>query len=66
MTKYLEAHEGLTEWQNVMGSFVVIIKAKFIRICIYLIRPVQPGPGAHPAYCKMGTGSSPGLEAAGA
>ena len=22
--------------------------------------PVQTGPGAHPAYCKMGTGSFPG------
>ena len=22
--------------------------------------PVQTGPGAHPASCKMGTGSSPG------
>ena len=24
--------------------------------------PVQTGPGAHPASCKMGTGSSPGLK----
>ena len=23
--------------------------------------PVQPGPGAHPVSCKMGTGSSPGV-----
>jgi hypothetical protein len=28
--------------------------------------PVQTGPGAHPACCKMGTGSFPGVEAAGA
>ena len=28
--------------------------------------PVQTGPGAHPALCKMGTGSFPGVEAAGA
>ena len=24
--------------------------------------PVQTGPGAHPAYCKMGTGSFPGVK----
>ena len=24
--------------------------------------PVQTGPGAHPAYCKMGTGSLPGVK----
>jgi len=23
-------------------------------------RPSRPAPGAHPASCKMGTGSSPG------
>ena len=28
--------------------------------------PVQTGPGAHPASCKIGTGSFPGVEAAGA
>jgi len=28
--------------------------------------PVQTGPGAHPASCRMGTGSLPGVEAAGA
>jgi len=28
--------------------------------------PVQTGPGAHPAYCKMGTGSFSEAEAAGA
>ena len=28
--------------------------------------PVQTGPGAHPAPCTMGTGSFPGVEAAGA
>jgi len=28
--------------------------------------PVQTGPGAHPASCKMGTGFFPGVEAAGA
>ena len=28
--------------------------------------PVQNGPGAHPASCKMGTGSFPGVQAAGA
>jgi len=28
--------------------------------------PVQTGPGAHPASCSMGTGSFPGVEAAGA
>ena len=27
---------------------------------------VQTGPGVHPASCKMGTGSFPGVEAAGA
>jgi len=27
--------------------------------------PVQTGPGAHPAFCKMGTGSFPGVSAAG-
>ena len=27
---------------------------------------VQTGPGAHPASCTMGTGSFPGIEAAGA
>ena len=27
--------------------------------------PVQTGPGAHPASCTMGTGSSPGLERPG-
>ena len=27
-------------------------------------RPVQTGPGAHPASCTMGTGSFPGVEAA--
>jgi len=26
------------------------------------IPPVQTGPGAHPASCKMGTGSFPGVE----
>ena len=25
-----------------------------------IFRPVQTGPGAHPAICKMGTGSFPG------
>ena len=24
--------------------------------------PVQTGPGAHPAFCTMGTGSFPGVE----
>jgi hypothetical protein len=28
--------------------------------------PVQTGPGVHPASCAMGTGSFPGVEAAGA
>jgi hypothetical protein len=28
--------------------------------------PVQNGPGAHPASCTMGTGSFPGIRAAGA
>jgi len=28
--------------------------------------PVQTGPGAHPASCKMSTGSFPGVKAAGA
>jgi hypothetical protein len=28
--------------------------------------PVQTGPGAHPAFYTMGTGSFPGVEAAGA
>ena len=28
--------------------------------------PVQTGPGAHPASCTVGTGSFPGVEAAGA
>ena len=27
--------------------------------------PVKTGPGAHPASCTMGTGSFPGVEAAG-
>jgi len=27
--------------------------------------PVLAGPGAHPASCTMGTGSFPGVEAAG-
>jgi len=27
--------------------------------------PAQTGPGAHPAYCTMGTGSFPGVEAVG-
>jgi len=27
--------------------------------------PVQTGPGAHPSSCTMGTGSFPGVEAAG-
>ena len=27
--------------------------------------PVQTGPGVHPASCKMGTGSFPGVNAAG-
>jgi hypothetical protein len=26
--------------------------------------PIQTGPGAHPASCTMGTGSSPGVESA--
>jgi len=24
--------------------------------------PVQTGPGAHPTFCTMGTGSSPGIK----
>ena len=28
--------------------------------------PVQTGPGAHPASCKIGTGSFPGVKAVGA
>jgi len=28
--------------------------------------PVQTGPGAHPAFCTMGTGSLSGRNAAGA
>jgi hypothetical protein len=28
--------------------------------------PIQTGPGAHPAPCTMGTGSYPGVQAAGA
>jgi len=31
-----------------------------------IFRPFRPGPGAHPASCKMGTGSFPEIEAAGA
>ena len=31
-----------------------------------IFRPVQTGPGAHPASCAMGTGSFPGLSTAGA
>jgi len=27
-----------------------------------LSAPVQTGPGAHPASCKMGTGSFPGVK----
>ena len=27
-----------------------------------IFRPVQTGPGAHPASCKMGTGSFPGVK----
>ena len=27
-----------------------------------ILRPVQTGPGAHPASCKMGTGSFPGVK----
>jgi len=30
-----------------------------------IFRPFQTGPGAHPASCIMGTGSFPGVEAAG-
>jgi len=28
----------------------------------HIIPPVQTGPGAHPASCKMGTGSIPGVK----
>ena len=28
--------------------------------------PVQTSPGAHPAYCTLGTGSFPGVKSAGA
>ena len=31
-----------------------------------IFTPLQTGPGAHPASCKMGNGSFPGVEAAGA
>ena len=31
-----------------------------------LSAPVQTSPGAHPAFCTMGTGSFPGQRAAGA
>ena len=27
--------------------------------------PFQTGPGAHPAYCTMGTGSFPGVKRSG-
>jgi len=39
-----------------------------IKTCMYTegFPPVQTGPGAHPASCKMGTGSFPGVEEAGA
>jgi len=33
--------------------------------CGRVFPPVQTGPGAHPASCTMGTGSFPGVEAAG-
>ena len=28
--------------------------------------PIQTGPGAHPTSCTLGTGSLPGVKAAGA
>jgi len=31
-----------------------------------IFRPVQTGPGAHPASCTMGTRTFPGVETAGA
>ena len=31
-----------------------------------LSAPVQTGPGAHPASCTVGTGTFPGVKAAGA
>ena len=38
------------------------IKSRWVRD----FPPFQTGPGAHPASCKMGTGSFPGVEVAGA
>ena len=57
------------------GSRVIHCRERdiYIYICIYMcvyiyiyIPPLQTGPGAHPVSCKMGTGSFPGVEAAGA
>jgi hypothetical protein len=33
--------------------------------CARFSAPIQTGPGAHPAFCTMGTGSFPGVKAAG-
>jgi hypothetical protein len=35
----------------------------YVYICVYIYTsPVQAGPGAHPASCKMGTGSLTGIK----
>ena len=40
------------------GSFLEI----FFFTYTFLSRPVQTGPGAHPACCTVGTGSFPGIK----
>ena len=37
-----------------------------LRVCKIRTPRIGTGPGAHPASCKMGTGSFPGVSAAGA
>ena len=46
--------------QNVFVSGVQFMDNKLLLYSFF--PPVQTGPGAHPASCKMGTGSFPGVK----
>ena len=40
----------------------IIVPHNNVNIKLSSLPPVQTGPGAHPASCKMGTGSFPGVK----
>ena len=58
-------HRVTTQLQ-LINIIIIIILLIYIYIYTYIYTrdfpPVQTVPGAHPASCKMGTGSFPGVK----